>query len=84
MKIDDIQSALEALTAGSFTGDAPAGKEEIRVVIHMENDYRGTMEIVLYRQDGDTCLCEVNGESTCFVSRNSVVELIEAVNAIVL
>lgn len=84
VEIDDIQSALEALTASSFTGDAPAGKEEIRLIIHMENDYRGTMELVLYRQDGDTCLCKVNGESTCFVSRGSVVELIEAVNAIVL
>ncbi len=84
VQIDDIQSALEDLTAGSFTADAPTGKEEIRVVIHMENDYSDTMEIVLYRQDGDTCLCEVNGESICFVSRSSVVELIEAVNAIVL
>ncbi len=84
VEIDDIQSAIEALTASSFTADAPAGKEEIRIVIHMENDYRGTMEIVLYRQDGTTCLCEVNGESICFVSRSSVVSLIEAVNAIVL
>ncbi len=84
ISVSYIQSTLEALAAGSFTGDEPAGREEIRILLYMENDYSDTMEIVLYRQDGSYCLCQVNGESTCLISRSSVVSFIEAVNAIVL
>ncbi len=50
----------------------------------MDNDYSDTMEIVLYRYDGTNCLCEINGESTSLIPRSSVVNLIEAVNTIVL
>ncbi len=82
--ISSVQSAVEALTATSFTEEAPTGQEEIRVVLHLTNDYADTMEIVLYRKDGANCLCEINGESISLVPRSSVVTLIEAVNCIVL
>ena len=41
-------------------------------------------EIVLYRQDGSTCLAEVDGRPVALVERPAAVDLIEAVNAIVL
>ncbi len=82
--VTGIRSKLNSLSADSFTTEAAAGKEEIRIVLHMENDHSDTMEIVLYRQDGTNCLCEVNGVSTALIPRSSVVDLIEAVNAIVL
>ncbi len=82
--ITGVRSKLNSLTADSFTDTEAAGKEEIRVVIHMENDHADTLEIVLYRQDGANCLCEVNGESTALIPRSNVVDLVEAVNAIVL
>ncbi len=82
--ITGIQSALNSLTADSFTSEAATGKEEIRVVVYMDNDYSDTMEIVLYRYDGTNCLCEINGESTLLIPRSNVVSLIEAVNSIVL
>ncbi len=54
------------------------------MVIHMENDHADTIEIVLYRQDGEYCLCEVNGVSTALIPRSNAVALIEAANAIIL
>ncbi len=82
--ITGVRSKLNSLTADSFTDAEAAGKEEIRVVVHMENDHADTIVIVLYRQDGANCLCEVNGESTALIPRSNVVDLIEAVNTIVL
>ncbi len=82
--VTGVRSKLGSLSADSFTSEEATGKEEIRVVVYMDNDYSGTMEIVLYRYDGTSCLCEINGESTALVTRSSVVNLIEAVNTIVL
>ncbi len=80
----EIQSALGSLSADSFTDAKASGKEEIRLVIHLENDHADTLELVLYRQDGAACLCEVNGVSTALIPRSNVVDLVEAVNTIVL
>ncbi len=82
--IADIEYALTTLWADGFSSEAPTGKEEISLVIHLENDYADTMEIAFYRIDGKSCLCRINGESVSVFSRSDVVDLIEAVNAIVL
>ncbi len=84
ISISSVKSALTALTASDFTTEVPTGQEEIRIVLHLTNDYADTMEIALFRVDGSTCLCQVNGEAVCYISRNSAVNLIEAVNAIIL
>ncbi len=84
ISVSSVQSRLKALQADSFTEESPDGQEEIRVTLYLTNDYAEIMEIVLYRVDGSLCLCEVNGESIALVSRSDVVNLIEAVNAIVL
>jgi len=85
-KIDlaDIQAALKALTASSFTNEAPTGKEEIRLTVHLDNENFPAVEIVLYRYDGEYCLAVVDGESVSLVERSLVIDLIESVNAIVL
>ena len=79
-----IQSAVEALTAHSFTQEAPAGKEEIRLTIHLDNENFPTVEITAYRYDGEYCLITVDGESVSLVKRALVVDLMEALYAIVL
>ncbi len=84
VEIGDIQTALTGLTADSFTTEAPTGQEEIRLTLYLTNDYADTLELALYRQDGQVCLCQVNGQSVALVPRSAVVELVEAVNAIVL
>ena len=84
IEIEDLQDALEAMTASSFTDESPAQKEEISLTIRLDNETYPEIQIQLYRYDGEQCLAVVDGEPVSLVSRSSVVDLIEAVNAIVL
>ena len=83
----NLQSALETLGADSaedFTANGAQGQEEIRLTVHLDSESRPETEIVLYRYDGSDCAAEVDGEEFALVSRGAVVDLIEAVYAIVL
>lgn len=82
LEIDSFQNALNALTADKFTMEKPSGKEEIGLTIYLDREDAG--EIQLYRYDGEHCIAAVDGESVCLVKRVAVVDLIEAVHAIVL
>ena len=84
VEIDDFQSALESLSADSFTDEQPTQKEEIRLTVHLENENFPQVEIILYRYDGASCLAVVDNQPVSLVSRSSVVDLMEAVHAIVL
>jgi hypothetical protein len=81
---DALTSALTALSAESFTDEEASGKEEIRFTVHLNLDDNPTVEIVLYRYDGSDCLVTVDGEPVALAARSQVVDLVEAVNAIVL
>lgn len=81
---DDLQTALEGLLADSFTDEQPDDKQEIALTCYLDLDGDPTVEVVLYRYDGNSCLAVVDGEPTAFVARDAVVELVEAVNVIVL
>ena len=82
--LTDIQSALDALTADRFTRESPSGPEEIALTLTLDREGDPTVDIVLYRYDGACCLAEVDGKPVSLVERNLVVDLVEAVNAIVL
>lgn len=84
LETDDFRAALEGLTADSFTDQQPEGKQEIALTLHLDKDGEPTVEIGLYRLDGEHCLAVVDGEPVSLVPRSQVVDLIEAVNAIVL
>ena len=86
LNISALQSAIEGLRSESFTGDKPTSddKEEISLTIYLDNEYFPQIELVFYRYDGSDCLCLVDGVPTSLVSRADVVELIEAVNAVIL
>lgn len=84
LDLTDFEDSLNALYANSFTAEAPTEKEEIRFTLHLDNETFPTVEIVLYRYSGTECLIVVDGESVSLVPRSSVVELVEAVQAIVL
>lgn len=84
MEIEDIQYALEALSADSFTNEKPAQKEEISLMIYLDNENHPQISIKLYRYDGAYCLAAVDGQPVSLVERTAVVDLIEAVHAIVL
>ena len=84
LEMDDLQSALEGLTASSFTDEEPTQKEEISLTVHLDNETHPQVEIAFYRYDGEQCLAVVNGQSVSLVPRSDVVDLVEAINAIVL
>ena len=82
--ISSLQYALEALTAAEFTDEQPTQKMEISLILSLDNENYPQIEIELYRYDGTYCLAVLDGEPISLVERSYVVDLIEAVNAIVL
>ena len=80
----DLQDAVEALAASEFTDERPAGQQEISLVVYLDNETFPQVEVTLYRYDGTFCLAEVDGASICLVDRSDVVNLMEAVRAVVL
>ena len=57
---------------------------EIRLTLHLDSEAYPQTELIFYRYDGDSCLAVADGSSWALVPREAVVDLIEAVNAIVL
>ena len=80
----DLQDAVESLAASEFTDERPAGQQEISLVVYLDNETFPQVEVTLYRYDGTFCLAEVDGASICLVDRSDVVNLMEAVRAVVL
>ncbi len=84
LELADIRSAIKGLRAETFTDETPDGKEEISLTIRMDNDNYPETTIQLYRYNGEECIAVVDREPVAFVTRASVVDLVEAVNGVVL
>ncbi len=84
LEIEDLQDALEALRADSFTDEKPEQQKEISLTISLDNENQPEVSVAFYRYDGSDCLAVVDGEPVSLVQRAAVVDLIEAVHAIVL
>lgn len=80
----DLSTAIDAITAESYTDEEPDGKLELSFTAYLDNENYPEVTVELYRYDGTYCLAVINGEPTSLVTRSSVVDLIEVVNAIVL
>lgn len=84
----DISGIVNALDAMEATGSAaeilPERSEEIRFLFRQDHKTYPEVELVFYQYDSQTCLVTLNGNSTVFVARSQVVELVEAVNQLVL
>lgn len=84
LEMADIRSAIRGLRAGRFTDRTPDQKEEISLTIYLKNENFPEVHIRLYRYDGEDCIAVVDEEPTALVERSRVVDLIEAVNRVVL
>lgn len=80
----DIKIAVRGLKAESFTEESPDGKEEISLTIYLDNENHPETTIQLNRYNGEKCIAVVDGKPVAFVERASVVDLVEAVNGVVL
>ena len=54
------------------------------MTLHLDNENFPAVEVRLYRYDGSLCLAVVDGEPVSMVTRSSVMDLVEAVQTIVL
>lgn len=79
-----IETAVTALSATSFSGEEPTGQQEIALTIHLSDENHPELALTLYRRDGSTCAAVVNGQPVGALPRSSVIDLTEAVNAVVL
>lgn len=84
IETDALQSVLKTMEADEFTGEKATQKEEISLTLSLDNENFPEVQIQLYRHDGTHCLAVVDGKSVALVKRTAVVDLIEAVHAIVL
>ncbi len=77
-----LETALDALDLNSYTSAAPEKGLEISVTINMIDG--DNLKLKFYKHNADDCLVLVDGTSTGYVSRSLVVNLTEAINAIIL
>lgn len=83
--IGGVLDALESLNAtGSGEGLTPSRGAEIQFIFHRDTDTFQKVELTFYLYDSSSCLVGLNGETRLFVSRDSVVSIVEDVNALVL
>ncbi|MGN0968565.1 MAG: DUF4340 domain-containing protein [Oscillospiraceae bacterium] len=83
--LEKVLDSLEALNStGSGEGLTPTRSAEIRFLFHRDADTFREVELTFYQYDSSSCLVSLNGETRLFVSRDSVVSIVEAVNALVL
>lgn len=79
-----VQSALTALTVSEFTDTEITGQLELGLTLHLDSEHFPTAELRLYRHNGDLCLAQVDGVTLGYVSRSAAMDLVEAVQGIVL
>lgn len=84
LEMANIQSAISGLKVKTFSDKTPKQKEEISLTLYLDNENFPKVQIQLYRYDGEDCIAVVDGETIALVERTCVVDLIEAVNHIVL
>jgi len=84
IEITDLRSAIEDLKADSFTDEKPTQKKEISMKVYLDNKNYPEIQVELYRYDGTHCIAVVDGKPVSLIKRSKVVDLIEAVHAIVL
>lgn len=72
------------MTAEEFTSEKATGQLEASLTLHLDNEGHPEVMISLYRYNGSSCLASIDGKSVAYVLRSEVVELMEAVRAIVL
>ena len=83
--IEDVLERLTEMDSTGYSGGiAPERGCQIRFVLERDTEAFAQVELCFYAYDSSSCLVTLNGESTVFVAREDVVDLVEAVNALVL
>lgn len=75
---------LKNTTIESFVDEEASKKKELTVIIYQDVEGYEEMTIDFYQYNGEGCLAYLNGECIGLVLRSDVVDVIEALNSIVL
>lgn len=84
ISVTNFTGRLNALDSTEYTDITPTGKEEISVKFYVDNPNHPEITVTIYRQDGESCVGTVNGNTVSLIDRSDVVDFIESVNSIVL
>lgn len=80
-----VLSSLEALESqGSAEGVTPELGEEISFVFYRDADTFTEVTLTIYKYDSENCIASLSEGQPQFVSREAVVDIVEAVTALVL
>ena len=82
--VETLTSDLTSLDVDSFTTDTSTNTKEVSIILNLDNDNYPAYKMDFYRYDGNSCIVYVNDEPYAYVSRSSVVDIIEAIHKIVL
>ena len=85
MEFGDILKQLSQITISEDQeAELSDNKEELALTFHRNTEENSTVELVFYQYNGSYCISVLNGEETNCVDRESVVDLKEAVNSVIL
>ncbi len=84
IEITTLQNAITSLNDDSFTNDTTNNQKEVSITLNLDNENYPTYKMDFYRYDGSKCLVYVNDKPYAYVDRSAVVDIIEAINQIVL
>lgn len=80
-----LESAIDGLTfTGYAAGLTPSRTEEIRILIRRDRETFPEVELAIYQYDSSQCLVTRDGEATVFVNRETLVDLVETANSLIL
>ena len=81
---DDIKSAVDGLNINAYNTETSDKKQEITFTVHLDNKDYPSLTLCAYQYDGENCLVTLNDTTLGFAKRSLIVDLQEAVNAVVL
>ena len=84
VKLANTINELKNTTIESFVDEEATKKNELTVIIYQNIDGYEKMTINFYQYNGEGCLAYLNDECIGLVTRSDVVDIIEALNSIIL
>lgn len=84
IELTTLRNAITSFNVDSFTSDTSTSQKEVSITLNLDNENYPTYKMDFYRYDGNSCLLYVDDKPYAYVARSNVVDIIEAINKIVL
>ena len=84
IELTTLRNAITSFNVDNFTSDTSSSQKEVSITLNLDNENYPTYKMDFYRYDGTSCLLYVDDKPYAYVTRSGVVDIIEAINTIVL